>query len=53
MENIHENQVGEVLSCQYEPGVGEKQVIFKFWDRYKYKTSIYTCVLDLWFVVYL
>jgi hypothetical protein len=51
MENIHENQVGEVLSYQYEPEVGEKQAIFKFWDRYKYRTS--TCILDLWFVVYL
>jgi hypothetical protein len=37
MENIHENQVGEVLpiwtrsmriSYQYEPEVGEKQAIF-------------------------
>ena len=24
MENIHENQVGEVLPYQYEPEVGEK-----------------------------
>jgi hypothetical protein len=38
MENIRENQVGEVLSYQYEPEVGEKQAIFKFWDRYKYRT---------------
>ena len=34
MENVHENQVEEVLSYQYEPEVGEKQAIFKFWDRY-------------------
>ena len=30
MENIHENQVGEVLSYQYEPEVGEKQQYFNF-----------------------
>jgi hypothetical protein len=31
MENIHENQVGEVLSYQYEPEVGEKTSnIFNF-----------------------
>ena len=24
MENIHENQVGEMLPYQYEPEVGEK-----------------------------
>ena len=53
MENIHENQIGEVLSYQYEPEVGEKQAIFKFWDRYKYRTWTSTCVLDLWFVVHL
>jgi hypothetical protein len=50
MENIHENQVGEVLSYQYEPGVGEKQAIFKFWDRYKYRTSIHASwTFGLWF----
>jgi hypothetical protein len=57
MENIHENQVGEVLSYQYEPEVGEKQAIFKFWDRYKYRTSIYMrlgpLVCGLLIIIYL
>jgi hypothetical protein len=52
MENIHENQVGEVLSYRYEPEVGEKQAIFKFWDRYKYRTSIHAS-WTFEFVVYL
>ena len=48
MENIHENQVEEVLSYQYEPEVGEKQAIFKFWDRYKYRM-----VCGLLIIIYL
>ena len=50
MATIHENQVGEVLSYQYEPEVGEKQAIdFNF--GIGNRTS--TCVLDFWFVFYL